>query len=711
MPSSDGPSRTARTAGIVLVATAVAAVVNLLMTVVAWPRLDQADAYYQLVGFVAAVAYAVLGWLIVRRAANVIGWILLGAGAGVALIGITSLYAVIGPDPAWLPSPRVVGATSEWIFALTVMGLAFALLLFPTGRLPSRRWRWVAVAAGMVTALALVSLVVTPRDVAVPAPGGTSLTYPNPTAISAFRHNLLGTLPGLGLLSTTVLAAAAVALVSRYRKGDPVQRQQIKWVAFAAGLFVVANIAITAALLVAGPDAPVTLAVGVPSALIGNFGLPGAITIAVLKHGLYDIDRIITRSVVYGLLAAGLTAVYVAIVAGVGALVGHTGGPASTVAAAAVVALLFQPLRHRADAFANRLVYGDRATPYQVLSEFAGAMARTLPLDEQLDRVVSLLASGTAAARAELWIKVGDTLQPAVVWPRDAEASIGPAWDDELTVDGSTGVFPIRHDGEHLGTLVVSKPRHEPLSPTELGLAQHVASQAGLVVRNVRLTAELRHTIDELRASRRRLVQAQDTERRKIERNLHDGAQQQLVAVRVQLSLLEQLAADVPGTDALAAGLQQVRGTLGDALDDLRDLARGIYPPLLAHSGLVVALNAQAGKAAVPTVVEAHGVQRYDEQVEAAVYFCALEALQNVAKYADATNVVVRLAASNGRLLFEVRDDGCGFDLADARGSGLQGMADRLDAIGGRLEIESRPGTGTVVRGTIEPGVHREQPP
>src|SRR5262249_46463161 len=158
-------------------------------------------------------------------------------------------------------------------------------------------------------------------------------------------------------------------------------------------------------------------------------------------------------------------------------------------------------------------------------------------------------------------------------------------------------------------------------------------SQAGLVVRNVRLTAELRQTIEELRASRRRLVGAQDSERRKIERNLHDGAQQQLVALGVQLSLLDRLARGIPDSAPLTAAIPRLQEMLTGALDDLRDLARGIYPPLLADRGLSAALDAQARKAAVPITVQADGIGRYDQQVEAAVYFCTLEALQNVAKY------------------------------------------------------------------------------
>jgi signal transduction histidine kinase len=699
----DERARAVTTARAVLVATIVGSVVVVAMAIAAWPYLEPQDAYLLPAGSISTVFYATLGWLILRRASNPIGWILLGEGAGAALVNGTSLYAILGfAHPGSLPSAALVGAASEWIFTPVVMALGFALLLFPTGGLPSGRWRWVAIAAGAATVFAFVSIILTPHQIALPVPGGISLTYPNPAAISALHGNAFGTLTGIALLATLVLAAAAVALVTRYRSGDVIERQQIKWVAFAAALFVLCQIALTVALLTVGIDSATTTVIGVASGLLAMFGLPAAITIAILKYGLYDIDRIINRTVVYGLLAAVLTVVYVAIVAGVGALVGYGGGPVLTVAAAATIALLFQPLRHRAQTVANHLVYGDRATPYQVLSEFAGSMGSTLPLEEQLDRMVSLLASGTAADRVEVWIRIASELQLTVAWPDAAAVSVAPRLDAEISVEGPSGVFPVTHDGEHLGTIVVTKPSGEPLSPAEIGLAERVASQAGLVVRNVRLTAELRHTIEELRASRGRLVRAQDTERRKIERNLHDGAQQQLVALGVQLSLLERLAAGVVGADPIMAGLQQTRGTLSDALDDLRDLARGIYPPLLADRGLVTALEAQARKAPVTTKVEADGVERYEQQVEATVYFCALEALQNVAKYADANNAVVRLAASNGTLSFEVADDGRGFQPGATHGSGLQGMADRLDAIGGRLEIESQEGKGTQVRGIID---------
>jgi signal transduction histidine kinase len=201
-------------------------------------------------------------------------------------------------------------------------------------------------------------------------------------------------------------------------------------------------------------------------------------------------------------------------------------------------------------------------------------------------------------------------------------------------------------------------------------------------------------------------VAAQDDERRKIERNLHDGAQQQLVALSVQLKLAEQLAGkDVEKERELLARLGSQANA---ALEDLRSLARGIYPPLLADKGLAAALESQARKAAVPTTVEADGIGRYGQDVESTIYFCTLEALNNVAKYAEATRAVVRLSQRDGHIEFEVTDDGGGFDAETASyGTGLRGMADRLDAIGGALRVESRLGIGSTVTGRVPVGEDR----
>jgi signal transduction histidine kinase len=243
-------------------------------------------------------------------------------------------------------------------------------------------------------------------------------------------------------------------------------------------------------------------------------------------------------------------------------------------------------------------------------------------------------------------------------------------------------------------------PVNDPIDPAKEKLVGDLAAQAGLVLSNVRLTEELRARLDDLRAAQKRLVTAQDEERRRLERNIHDGAQQQLVALAVKARLARTLTERDPAKTVEM--LSQIETDTQDALHDLRDLARGIYPPLLADEGLAPALQAQARKSPVPVTVEADGVGRLPQEVEAAVYFSVLEALQNVAKYAEATSASVSFERSNGELRFRVEDDGRGFDpSATGPGSGLQGIADRVAALDGRVEIVSEPGAGATLSGSI----------
>ena len=502
--------------------------------------------------------------------------------------------------------------------------------------------------------------------------------------------------PGLvlavGLAALACFPVSVASVVVRYRRAGPVEREQIRWVAWAACAFV--------GIYLFGfiPFLPRAFADSEAMIVITTLAyslVPVAIGFAILRHRLYDIDVIISRTVVYGLLSAAFTGVYAGIVLGIGTFVGHRGGPVLTIAAAVTIALLFGPLRRRAQLFANRLVYGKRATPYQALSDFAGDMAGQLDLTEAVGKMVSVLAGATGADRAEAWIRVGTELRPAAVWPHGSPPStaiaLGPA-GGLPAFEGASRAVAVTHGGELLGALSLQKPSNEALTSTEDDLLQHLASQAALVLRNAAL-------IDELRASRRRLVEAQDAERRKIERNLHDGAQQQLIALTIQLGLLEESADDPGAVRRLAPA---VKDGLREALGDLRDLARGIYPPLLAGQGLVPALQAQARKASVPVEIDADGIGRYPQEAEAAVYFCAPEALQNVAKYAGASRATVGLSYSDDSLRFTVTDDGAGFDTAASRhGTGLQGMADRLAALGGTLDVRSRPGHGTTISGYL----------
>jgi signal transduction histidine kinase len=363
--------------------------------------------------------------------------------------------------------------------------------------------------------------------------------------------------------------------------------------------------------------------------------------------------------------------------------------------AAIVFVISFTPARRRARKLADRVVYGARATPFEVLSEFSERVGDTYSVDDVLPRMTQLLAAGTGAREARAWIRNGRVLRSAAVAPAEG----GPAPDVELAGDErpafAAGVhaFPVTHQGELLGAITLEMAANDPMDIVKERLAQGVASQAGLALRNVRL-------VEDLRASRRRIVAAQDERAKTLERNIHDGAQQQLVALTVRLRLAEQLAERDPA--AIAPTLRELQAQASTALEDLRDLARGIYPPLLADKGLAAALEAQARKAVVPVDVQAGDVGRYPQEIESAVYFSVLEALNNVAKYARASRATISLSRRDGVLGFEVRDDGLGFDAGSTTyGTGLQGMADRLDAIGGSLRVQSRPGDGTAVHGEI----------
>jgi signal transduction histidine kinase len=294
-----------------------------------------------------------------------------------------------------------------------------------------------------------------------------------------------------------------------------------------------------------------------------------------------------------------------------------------------------------------------------------------------------------------VWLRIGEELRPAAVWPPDKQgaAPVPLSGDDLPDLPGEERAFGVRHQGELLGAFSVLARAGEALTPSQEKLLSDLAAQAGLILRNVRL-------IEELRASRQRIVSAQDEERRRIERNIHDGAQQSLVALAVKLRLARTLAGRDPAK--AEAILDELQGETQEALENLRDLARGIYPPLLADKGLVAALEAQARKSPLRVELQANGVGRYHRDAEAAAYFCVLEALQNAAKYSSVPSARVRVWADDGALGFAVEDGGVGFQPERTpRGTGLQNMADRLEALGGRLEIRSGPGRGTVVSGRI----------
>ena len=573
--------------------------------------------------------------------------------------------------PLWVANSTAVGP-----FFLVILSWAF----FPDGELLSRRWKvlvWVAVADSVLVAAALAWTF---------RPSSTTLPYVEPWEYPGFGYVAFPGTLALVLLG----AASAGSLFIRYRRSDESVLRQIRWILWGGGAFMVA-LGIEAA----GVSQIPTIVALV--ALVVSYG------IAITKYRLYDIDIVISKTFVYASLAAFIGAVYVAVVVGVGAAFG--GGtdpnPVLAVVATALIAVAFQPLRRRLQKVSNRIVYGKKATPYEVLSDFSRQVAAT---DESLlEPLARSLAEGTTASGAAVWILDDGHLRRLSAWPEPSGfPSTVPVGDpSDLNIEGTDVVLPVVEGEELLGALTLSTPQGQSLGKPDMELAGELTSGIGLALRNITLTRALEDRVDELRDSRRRIVAVQDETRRELERDLHDGAQQRLVALKVKLALAGQMATR-DGAERTADFLGELSGQADDAIAELREFARGIYPPLLEAEGLTAAVGSEAQRLAVVVDVATEGVGRYPKSLEATVYFCVLEALHNVVRHSGAASAQVTLEGDDESLHFEVRDAGIGFDpLGVETGTGLQNMRDRIEAAGGSLSIESTGGTGTIVSGSL----------
>jgi signal transduction histidine kinase len=390
--------------------------------------------------------------------------------------------------------------------------------------------------------------------------------------------------------------------------------------------------------------------------------------------------------------------VYLIVVVGVGALVGMRDHVSLLpLLAAGAVALAFQPVRVRLQRLADRVVYGRRATRYDALAALSRPAADTVPSEQLLTDTARAICDAVGVPSASVWLGSGAECRVVAHWPADAAPEIpfpGPA--------GTPGVrvFPVHNQGVVLGAIAVKVRPGRTLSSADERLLADVASQAGLLFRNLGLSADLVARVGELRESRRRLVTAQEEERRRIERNLHDGAQQDLFGLKVNIRQVRTLWQRNP--ESVHPALERLEEEAEKALATVKELARGVYPPLLTAQGIVGALRARARKAPVGVRISNSSLGRYPADVEEAVYFVCSEALQNAVKHAHPTVIRISLAQRDGELTFEVKDDGRGFDPAvTTGGAGMQSMRDRVDVVGGSMEIVSRPGTGTTVKGHV----------
>jgi signal transduction histidine kinase len=431
---------------------------------------------------------------------------------------------------------------------------------------------------------------------------------------------------------------------------------------------------------------------------------------AVARGPLLSAPAVLSRALVVAVLAAFIGAVYLVLPVGLGSVWGPESDTPLAVAATAIVALAFARVRGWARRLAQRLVYGDRASPYEVLAQLSDRVMGAAADPEVLAQMARIVAEGSGAAGSRVWQRRDDELVPAAAWPRTTTVEPAPIAlkGDELPpLPDAHYSVAVRHRNELIGAITVRQALGEPLSPADLHLLDDIAGQAGLVLRNVRLTSELAGRLEEIsaqaaeiRASRERIVATQDAERRRVERDIHDGAQQHLVALMVQLRVARTLVRRDPERARRLAG--DLRGIVRETLETLSELAQGIHPLVLTTHGLVAALRRQEANPSVHVTVEDGGVGRYGPEVEAAAYFACLEALNNAAKHAAGANVSIRLTEQDGDLVFSVRDDGSGFDPEQCRpGSGLGNMVDRVAALGGSLAVTSAPSRGTDVTGRV----------
>jgi signal transduction histidine kinase len=367
-----------------------------------------------------------------------------------------------------------------------------------------------------------------------------------------------------------------------------------------------------------------------------------------------------------------------------------------------------------------------------VRSSFASRLDRTIPLNEVLRDMTESLRRNLGLDAAEVWTASGGALERTVSDPDRGPARFPLTGSDESIVahapvsgiawakvwlpavlaerNGATiRIAPVSHTGHLLGLIVAERRAGAPALPAEADATlKELAREVGVAINNARLDSALEATLEDLRqhaeelqASRARIVVAADTERRRIERDIHDGVQQYLVAISVKARLARQMGERDPKRAARL--LEELGQEISRALDELRTLAHGIYPPLLASEGLGAAMVAASRRAVIPTQVHADLIGRYPAEIEAAVYFCCLEALQNAGKYAgDGATATVQIRQEGDTLVFEVADSGAGFDLSThPRGAGMTNMMDRVGAVGGTLHVDSSPGRGTTISAAI----------
>ena len=681
--------------GRTIAAVAVLLAVGGLVTAIALGRWQSAVNTVTPINASVAVGFGALAWTILPkqpRNRSVWAYNVAAFFGGLYSAALVPLVLAIPADveasadtlvPADLAWPGAIAATvlaAGWIPAF-LLPLTIGLLLFPNGRVPSPRWRWAL--RFQTTTLGLAFLLAcaanNPRSTRpIPTPGGT-----------------LGDLAEIFILLALLSSLLGIAsLVVRYRRGDAVIHHQIRWIAAGGAFVVIGELGMR---LAAGGD-PGTLGptVQILFNLVPLLLLIAAFWVAITRYRLYEIDTIISKSVTYLGLAVAIVGLYAAIVVGPLLIIGASdeGGPGLVlpIVASAMVAVLFEPIRSRLQRAANRLVYGDRASPHEVLSQVTSSLPDAAAGDGTGD-LARLLAQGTGAERAIVWIASGETLQASGVFPDTGEVAVAPVAPDDLVDDEYTETRRVLHRDALFGALTIVKPHNDPITPNDRELLSDVAAGSGLLLRNIGLNGQLEQRAADVRASRRRLIAAQDAERHRLERDLHDGAQQQVVALKVKLGIARTIA-EREDADEIVARVTALAEETQQAVDALRAVAHGIYPPLLESEGLASALRAVERTSPIRLDLSIDELGRYGRDAEATVYFCVLETVER-ARMSGASGVRLAVVASAADLVVQL-------DVSDRIADlDLTSVTDRIDAYGGTTTVERGAHGETVITSTL----------
>ncbi|MGH8907668.1 MAG: histidine kinase [Egibacteraceae bacterium] len=602
---------------------------------------------------VAAVTFTLMGGLIVpRQPRNSVGWLFVAIGLVSAVVLLSATFS----------GYRLMAWVNLWSPVVPYGLLPLALLVFPDGRLPSRRWlpiAWIAAIGLCVTAglFALVTWSVPTSE----SPLGMAL------ALRVFRAGFWVVIASM--------AAAAVSLGVRWLRAHGDIRQQLKWLAL--GTVVV-------------PVGIVLDIAGIPSQELGivtAMTVPVAGAVAILKYRLYDIDLFLNRSIVYLVLTLLLVAAYVAIVILLGSPRVASPEWVPRAVATGVIAVAFQPLRERVQRGANRLLYGDRADPYAVVSRLGRRLEQALDPAAVLPQVAETVSEALKLPAVAIELIDADGARTV--------ASHGRHVGEVAEVVGSEA-FPMAYQGQVVGRLLVTpRSSSHAFTPAERGLLQDLARQAGLAAHAVRLTADLRR-------SRERLVRSREEERRRLRRDLHDGLGPAMAGMTMQIgAALALLRTDAAAAEGVLGGLE--RG-LRVCVVEVRRLVDDLRPPALDQLGLVQAIRQQTSAfsaAAVQIAVSApEDLAELPAAVEVAAYRIATEAVTNTVRHAAASRCEVTLTLEAG-LVVEVTDNGVGLPDQHRTGVGLKSMRERTEELGGTFAAQRLPHGGTRIRAEL----------